>query len=135
MQHLISNLTMDCNCYNHGAPQIIAVGIIFVRWCYEWKISQREWLCIHIHYHTQTGHSSQTTLHISTNFYVQDKWTANNFFDHVKWFDIFYNASFLTHRQSYVPPPGDETQKFYNISSYANEKLFNHLRKSFQRLK
>ena len=47
---------------------------------------------------------------------------------------FFYNASFITHRQSYFPPVDNDDQPFYNISSYANEKLFNHLRKSFHRL-
>ena len=48
---------------------------------------------------------------------------------------FFYNASFLTHRQSYIPPVVDNSRRFYNISSYANEKLFNHLRLSFHRMK
>ena len=45
---------------------------------------------------------------------------------------FLYNASFLTHRQSYFHNQNDN--HFYNISSYANDKLFNHLRKSFDRL-
>ena len=46
---------------------------------------------------------------------------------------FFYNASFLTHRQSYTPTETKDSHKFYNISSYANEKIFNHLRLSFER--
>ena len=47
---------------------------------------------------------------------------------------FMYNASFLTHRQSYVPFQDKDEPRFYNISTYSNEKIFNHLRKSFQRL-
>ena len=47
---------------------------------------------------------------------------------------FFYNASFLTHRQSYIRSPDEDKNNFYNISSYSNEKLFNHLRQSFKRL-
>ena len=45
-----------------------------------------------------------------------------------------YNSQFLTHRQSYNPLGEKIAQKFYNITSYSNEKIFNHLRKSFSRL-
>ena len=44
---------------------------------------------------------------------------------------FIYNASFLTHRQRYEPVANKEENMFFNISSYANAKLFNHLRKSF----
>ena len=47
---------------------------------------------------------------------------------------FIYNATFLTHRQSYTPLLDDDQPRFYNISSYSNEKLFNHLRVSFNRL-
>ena len=47
---------------------------------------------------------------------------------------FFYNASFLTHRQSYLPSDSKCQNKFFNVSSYANKKLFNHLRLSFDRL-
>ena len=49
---------------------------------------------------------------------------------------FFYNASFLTHRQSYThaDEKGIDADTFFNVSSYANEKLFNHLRQSFNRL-
>ena len=46
---------------------------------------------------------------------------------------FMYNANFLMHRQEYVADLSPDGNRFYNISSYANEKLFNHLRKSFQR--
>ena len=46
---------------------------------------------------------------------------------------FFYNASFLTHRQSYTPTETKDSHKFFNISSYANEKIFNHLLLSFER--
>ena len=46
---------------------------------------------------------------------------------------FIYNASFLTHRQRYEPVANEGDNMFFNISSYANEKLFNHLRKSFDR--
>ena len=47
---------------------------------------------------------------------------------------FLYNASFLTHRQRYEPAVNMDDNKFFNISSYANAKLFNHLRKSFAHL-
>lgn len=47
---------------------------------------------------------------------------------------FFYNASFLMHRQSYTPIADGVNNCFFNVSSYSNEKLFNHLRKSFNRL-
>ena len=47
---------------------------------------------------------------------------------------FFYNGSFVIHRQSYKPSVDDAKNKFYNVSSYANEKLFDHLRNSFDRL-
>ena len=47
---------------------------------------------------------------------------------------FFYNGSFVTHCQSYEPSIDDPINKFYNVSSYANEKLFNHIRNSFVRL-
>ena len=46
---------------------------------------------------------------------------------------FMYNANFLTHRQSYVPLSDKDEPRFYNISSYSNEKSFNHLRQSFHR--
>ena len=45
-----------------------------------------------------------------------------------------YSAKLLTHRQAYTPYQNKGTPKFYNISSYGNEKLFNHLRKSIERI-
>ena len=47
---------------------------------------------------------------------------------------FIYNASLLTHRQRYEPDLDMNSTKFFNISSYGNAKLFNHLRKSFGRL-
>ena len=47
---------------------------------------------------------------------------------------LLYNAQFLTHRQSYNPTECKTRDVFYNISCYGNDKLFNHLRKSFKRL-
>ena len=46
-----------------------------------------------------------------------------------------YNGQCITHRQLCVSNNKDTENKFYNISSYANGKLFNHLRKTFSRLK
>ena len=45
-----------------------------------------------------------------------------------------YNSHFLTHRQSYNPHEVSSDVRFYDITSYSNEKIFNHLRKSFNRL-
>ena len=45
-----------------------------------------------------------------------------------------YNATYLTHHQHYVPGVDQCNDKFINISSYGNEKLFNHLRKSLSRI-
>ena len=47
--------------------------------------------------------------------------------------EFVYNAKFLTHRQEYTQRFEQCRAKFYNIPSYANEKLFNHLRASFAR--
>ena len=46
-----------------------------------------------------------------------------------------YNGQCITHRQSCVRNDKYTENKFYNISSYANGKLFNHIRKTFSRLK
>ena len=46
---------------------------------------------------------------------------------------FLYNGNFVTHRQAYEPVNNDDTHKFFNISSYGNGKLFNYLRKTFQR--
>ena len=46
---------------------------------------------------------------------------------------IMYNAQCLMHRQVYYPENG-ATDNFFNVATYANEKLFNHLRKTFNRL-
>ena len=47
---------------------------------------------------------------------------------------FLYNATFLTHRQTYNAVLKKDEPRFYNISSYSNEKLFNHLRLSFKRM-
>ena len=41
-----------------------------------------------------------------------------------------YNTTYLTHHQYYVTGVNHDNDKFINVSSYGNEKLFNHLRKS-----
>ena len=46
---------------------------------------------------------------------------------------FLYNATFLTHRQRYDAILKKDEPRFFNISSYSNEKLFNHLRLSFKR--
>lgn len=45
-----------------------------------------------------------------------------------------YNGQCVNHRQSCVRNDKNTINKFYNISSYANGKLFNHIRKTFTRL-
>ena len=44
-----------------------------------------------------------------------------------------YNGKFNTQCQAYDKGAQDDKQSFYSISSYGNEKIFNHLRKTFQR--
>ena len=44
-----------------------------------------------------------------------------------------YNGRFVMHRQAYYPDEEDSKNVFYNLSSYGNEKIFNHLRKTFER--
>ena len=43
---------------------------------------------------------------------------------------IVYNGRFLIHRQHFIKEAMEQEQ-FYNISCYGNNKLFNHLRKTF----
>ena len=47
---------------------------------------------------------------------------------------FLYNANFLTHRQEYTIDRDKDGYRFYNISTYANQKLFSHLRHSFKRM-
>ena len=46
---------------------------------------------------------------------------------------IVYNGKFVTHRQAYNPimNTGDN---YFNLSSYGNQKIFNHLRQTFKRM-
>ena len=44
-----------------------------------------------------------------------------------------YNAQCLSHRQVYYPEE-EEREIFFNVATYANEKMFNHLRKTIIRL-
>lgn len=46
---------------------------------------------------------------------------------------LIYNGRFVTHRQAYTQECEDSEDRFINISSYGNEKLFNHLRKTYSR--
>ena len=46
-----------------------------------------------------------------------------------------YNGKFIMHRQAYTPSNNSYSRKFFNMSSYGNEKLFNHLRRTFDRLR
>ena len=46
---------------------------------------------------------------------------------------IVYNAQCLSHRQVYYPE-NEKRENFFNVATYANENLFNHLRKTFNRL-
>ena len=45
-----------------------------------------------------------------------------------------YNGNFLMHRQALTPIEHSNSPKFFNISSYGNAKMFNHLRRTFERL-
>ena len=47
---------------------------------------------------------------------------------------FMYNAQLISHRQAYYPECSDNLPPFINVSSYANKKLFDHLRKSFNRI-
>ena len=47
---------------------------------------------------------------------------------------FIYTGKFLTHRQHYRCNTDRSCEPFINWSSYSNEKLFNHLRKTFERL-
>ena len=44
-----------------------------------------------------------------------------------------YNGQFITHRQAFMPSMNNNDNLFFNISSYGNEKIFNHLRRTFER--
>lgn len=45
---------------------------------------------------------------------------------------FLFNVTFLSHCQSYTTITDKNSPRFYNISSYANEKLLNCLRTSFK---
>lgn len=48
---------------------------------------------------------------------------------------FFYNATYLTHHQCYVPGEDQYNDNFIIVSSYGNEKLsINHLRKSLSQI-
>ena len=47
---------------------------------------------------------------------------------------FLYNGNFVTHRQAYDPKGNPGDRSFYNISSYGNQKIFNHLRCTFARI-
>ena len=42
-----------------------------------------------------------------------------------------YNGKFVTHCHAYHPDKNEVDKTAFNISSYSNEKLFNHLRRTF----
>ena len=46
---------------------------------------------------------------------------------------FLYNGKFVTHRQVYYLDEHDLEKLFFNLSSYGNEKIFNHLRRACQR--
>ena len=47
---------------------------------------------------------------------------------------FFYSGLFLVHRQNH-PNTTQTVECFVNVASYGNERLFNHIRSSFGRLK
>ena len=47
---------------------------------------------------------------------------------------FMYSGKFVTHRQEYRCNSKSDSEPFINLASYSNEKLFNHLRKTFDRL-
>ena len=47
---------------------------------------------------------------------------------------FMYNGQLITHRQAYYPDKNKTSTKFINVSSYGNQKMFNHLRKTFKRI-
>jgi len=53
----------------------------------------------------------------------------------VRGMTFVYNGRFMTHCQEYSRQVEDKGPPFFNISSYGNEKIFNHLRKTFSRVR
>ena len=47
---------------------------------------------------------------------------------------FMHSGKFVTHRQNYQTNTDCNCDPFLNFASYSNEKLFNHLRKTFERL-
>ena len=47
---------------------------------------------------------------------------------------FMYYGKFVTNRQHYRCNTDRSCETFINLASYSNEKLFNHLRKTFERL-
>ena len=47
---------------------------------------------------------------------------------------FIYSGKFVTHRQHYRCNTDRSCEPFINLASYSNENLFNHLRKTFERL-
>ena len=47
---------------------------------------------------------------------------------------FMYSGKCVTHRQHYRCNTDCSSEPFINLASYSNEKLFNHLRKTFERL-
>ena len=45
-----------------------------------------------------------------------------------------YNGNFIMHQQALTPIEQSDSPKFFNISSYGNAKIFNHSRRTFERL-
>lgn len=62
-------------------------------------------------------------------FKLKDKQTCNTAIG--KWFDICIHGNFMTHCQEYTREQNNNRPNFVNVSSYANEKIFNHLSKTY----
>jgi len=48
---------------------------------------------------------------------------------------VLFSGMYLTHRQHHIADTSSSTNVFFNVASYGNKRLFNHIKKSFNKNK
>ena len=106
---------------------------IFIDGCTEKFHAEKDcaYPCIHV---PVQDFARNTTLNNKPSFLFQLNDTQRLLLPLSNPVSFMYNAQFISHRQAYYPDSEVNTESFVNVSSYGNKKLFEHLRKSFQRI-
>ena len=106
---------------------------IFINGCTERFHAEKDcaYTCIHV---PKQDLPKKRQLHQEPAFLVQLNGNQNILLPLTRPVSFMYNAQLISHRQVYYPECNDNQPPFINVSSYANKKLFDHLRKSFNRI-